>query len=216
MGCPKGRPIALFLFQVVLQFVLQPVIDQCEREGLGIHLAAGQWLSTLIFADDTTIVAANPYALCVILERVATAALEAGLRLQPRKCKWMAHDPAMRLRQVQLQDNVIPYCANIKVLGVMYNHDMSLDPETSNRINRGYATFHDGETCFRTRAMGFSRKTPLLFSVVMNSLLWCTETVAFSLAQLRRLDHCWNDVVRKSLGLKSQLACEIWPCNLGV
>jgi len=78
-GCPFSSP----LFNLVMEFVIRPILALAVQHGA---LLFGSHVSVLAYCDDLTIVAKSEDSLRVLLDAVVRAAAWVGLKFKPAKC----------------------------------------------------------------------------------------------------------------------------------
>ena len=115
-GVLQGCPLSGYLFTAVLELVVEGLPIEC-----GLHLGGGQILTHGLFADDAFLASESPTDLNALLQVFAQRLGEAGMALNPAKCRSL-HITASKKRKAWACDSRRPFLSigsdTVPVLGV--------------------------------------------------------------------------------------------------
>ena len=88
-GTKQGDPLSSLLFNAVLEDVFRDIRPKwsAKRAGLEMSLNAKEYLSSLCFADDVVLIAANANQLSMMIQDLQEAAAKRGLKIHSGKTK---------------------------------------------------------------------------------------------------------------------------------
>ena len=99
-GIPQGDPISPRVFNIVIWYLLSPVIQSLKGRRVGVFIKNSRqevdYLNCLIYADDLVIMARSTEELQTALREVEGQLGRGGLALDPTKTEW-SHNLAARL-----------------------------------------------------------------------------------------------------------------------
>ncbi|XP_046684394.1 uncharacterized protein LOC124370148 [Homalodisca vitripennis] len=81
-GVRQGCPLSPVLFNLVMEYLIRPVLALEGEHGVSLH---GERVSVLAYADDLAIVARSEASLQALLDSASSAATWVGLRFKPEK-----------------------------------------------------------------------------------------------------------------------------------
>jgi exonuclease III len=165
-GVKQGCPLSCLLFV----FYLEPLGDMLRRQPQhGIPLPHGESITSIFFADDSTLLSKDLPAAVAQLAIVEEFCAVSGARLNQSKCQTLVlngHlDPADTDGGGLL--NIVPTGQPVKYLGLMFGHQLQSDYQL-NLINERFLASFQQWGC-RARTLQGRR---LLANTVMLSLLW--------------------------------------------
>ena len=194
-GVKQGCPLSCLLFV----FYLEPLGDMLrDQPQLGISLPHGDTMTSIFFADDSTLLSKDLPAAVAQMAIVEEFCAVSGARLNPAKCQTLVlngHlDPADTDGGGLL--NIVPTGRPVKYLGHMFGHQLPVDHQL-HLINERFLSSFQQWGC-RARTLQGRR---LLASTVMLSLLW---HVTVALPVPPAMVHTWQSMVnRYVLGRKT-------------
>ncbi|RHY29751.1 hypothetical protein DYB32_004879, partial [Aphanomyces invadans] len=165
-GCPLSSLLFVLSIEPLGQFLRHPT-----HVGSGIMLPDGRFVSTLFFADDTTLISNSRASALHQLTLVDTYCQASGAKLNVAKCKTLV----LNSRQGETAHpglNVVPIGQPVKYLGVYFGHN--LDPAYS--VRQLNDRFYDAFRQWGSRARTL-RGRVLLVNAVVLSMLWHTTAV---------------------------------------
>ncbi|RHY75448.1 hypothetical protein DYB30_006450 [Aphanomyces astaci] len=165
-GVKQGCPLSCLLFV----FYLEPLGDMLrDQPHLGITLPHGESMTSIFFADDSTLLSKDLPAAVEQLGIVEEFCAVSGARLNQTKCQTLVlngHlDPADTDGGGLL--NIVPSGQPVKYLGLMFGHRLPSDYQL-NLVNERFLSSFQHWGC-RARTLQGRR---LLANTVMLSLLW--------------------------------------------
>jgi hypothetical protein len=239
-GVKQGCVLSPLLFNIFLDHVMRTAITRGGYDGLKVHVGDnGCWrqsaqpqgravrkdeqISTLLYADDTTLLASSYEELCRMVQVLELTSQRYGMTISVTKTKVMAFAaPADEVRAgIVLRGESIEEVAVFKFLGSLITSDGKSDTEIHKRIRTAKYSF------VKLKAKLFSKpyfssvtKTRVYKVQVLPALMYACSSWSVSAAmleklevqqmkfirsmfKLKRTDRASNDSIRQKYGLDS-------------
>ena len=100
-GLPQGDPLSPMIFNMVVFYLLDPLMRRWKQQGFGINIGGADGLvSAFIFADDIILFGQNPDQLKQMFEDLEATLAKADLVLDARKSQW-THNLAVSFVEIE-------------------------------------------------------------------------------------------------------------------
>ena len=194
-GVRQGDPLSTLLFNLVLNEVLEDVRATWDRRGYGTNVGkvgSDVRLTHVAFADDCTLVARSWLSLKRMILTFRDSLAARGMCLHPTKCKVQTNDDTWGKRgTVELADNfsveILAGGAPIIVLGTALTMQNSTQFEVRNRISAGWRLFWSMKRLLLNSNASVKRRLKLFDATVGSCVLWCAQSWAPRVEELRLL-----------------------------
>ena len=197
-GVRQGCPLSPFLFNFVIDFLLEMSISTCDVEG--VELLPGCPLVDLEYADDIALLGANVPQMQALLDRLQTAAEQFGMCFAPAKCKVLLQDWIGPQPSLVLSGQPLEVVEEFTYLGSRICPGGSIKNEISSRIGKARAAFANLRHLWRRPDVSLSIKGRVYNAAVRSILLYASETWSLRTEDIHRLsvfDHrCLRSIAR--------------------
>ncbi|MBM6549358.1 reverse transcriptase family protein, partial [Streptococcus dysgalactiae subsp. equisimilis] len=198
-GVRQGCPLSPFLFNFVIDMILEIALSSCENSGIQLF-PGGSVLSDLEYADDVVLLSEDAGKLQAFLDGLNYSVGVFGMRFAPSKCKMLLHDWVGPAPNLILAGEVIERVDKFCYLGSLISADGSISDEVSARIQRARLAFANLSHLWRRRDVRLSVKGRVYAAAVRPVLLYGSETWPLRAEDSRRLsvfDHrCLRSIAR--------------------
>ena len=131
-----------------------------------------------MFADDTTLFAANRAQLISMIRDVRAALAEHGLNLNMDKCMVQTNRPGARVSTINIDGQPIPMVdasVGFRVLRTQFTLLGRCSAEGRSRISAAWGKFHSLWPLLGKRDGNLKQRLRLFDSCVAQTALWCAE-----------------------------------------
>ena len=191
-GVRQGCILSPLLFNIYAEKIMREALDKWDK-GIGI---GGRKVSTLRYADDTTLIASNREDLIELIEKVKSSSEKAGLYLNVKKIKVMATGEL---------DSIIVDGVNIEVverfvfLGALITSDGQIDMELCRRIAMGKSAMGSLRKNFKDRDLRLATKVKIVQTLIFPIILYGAETWTLKKKERAKIDAfemwCWRNLL---------------------
>ena len=197
-GVRQGGVLSPFLFNLLIDWVMHTATEGTNH---GIQLET--LITDLDYADDICLLEDNSADAQALLDRVLSAAVEVGLKINAGKTKCMLSrlEPSSIYCNGCALDNV----AEFDYLGSRISHNGDISSEIQHRIARATANACQLNKFCSNRDITIKTKSKVYKACVRSALLYGAETWTLRKADLSRLDAFENRCARKFFGGKTEL-----------
>lgn len=190
-GLKKGCSCSPMLFRCCVQDVVKELSASWKEHGLGIPIAGAEWVTHLIWADDTWITPQSPEALAVTITELQDAMSKSiGLSLHPEKCTVArigpdSHVPAFDQLPPVLQEMTRATGTTcLRVLGDSVQLDPGHLEEWEHKRKNAWRGHHARKAFWGPRGHE-PNKLRMLHMATCLVVSWCSGFRAWTLDQLR-------------------------------
>ena len=197
-GVRQGCPLSPFLFNFVIDVILEMSIPTSDAEG--VELLPGCPLIDLEYADDIVLLGADPSKMQALLDKLQTATKQFGMSFAPAKCKvlfqdWVGSKPSMVISGQPLE-----VVEEFTYLGSRICPGGSIKSEISSRIGKARAAFANLRHLWRRPDVSLTIKGRVYNAAVRSTLLYASESWPIRAEDIHKLsvfDHrCLRSIAR--------------------
>ena len=153
-------------------------------------------LLNLIYAEDTTLIAATKYYLTKLITTVKRASEEARLYLNVKKTKVMT---TCKLDNIIVDDNNIEIIDTFIFLGFLITNDGVIDKEQRRRLTMEKCAMRSLKLIFKDRGIRLTTQIMIVQTLVFPSILYGAETWTIKKADRKTIDAfelwCWRKLL---------------------
>lgn len=197
-GVRQGCPISPFLFNFVIDLLMETALSGCENSG--IDVLPSRPLSDLEYADDIVLFSEDVTKMQNLLNNLDRCAGMFGLRFAPSKCKCLLQDWETPIPSLLIAGCVVECVDNFTYLGSCISSHGDASAEVSERIRKARLAFVNLRHLWKRRDVRLSTKGRVYAAAVRPVLLYATETWPLRSEDIRRLsvfDHrCLRSIAR--------------------
>ena len=197
-GVRQGCPLSPFLFNFVVDTLLENALSSCEDSG--IELLPGGKLSDLEYADDIVLLSEDPGKLQALLNCLSNSVGMFGMRFAPSKCKMLLQDWVDSTPNLTLSGEEIEAVDKFCYLGSIISPGGRISDEISSRIQKARLAFSNLAHLWRRRDIRLSVKGRVYAAAVRPVLLYGCETWPLRVVDMERLSvfehRCLRSIAR--------------------
>ena len=156
--------------------------------------------NTVLFADDTTLIANSTIAAKTILHEVEFQSELYGLNLNKQKCYYFAINKKNKITFLDGQE--LSNSENVTYLGAKLTKNADIKEEITTRLTKASAVWNKLKTFWKNTNCTVSWKIQVYNSVIKSTLLYGLETVHITKAQIDRLNAFHIKGLRNLLKMK--------------
>jgi hypothetical protein len=197
-GVRQGCPISPFLFNFVVDLLLETALNGSENPG--VDILPGDQLSDLEYADDIVLFSEDFSRMQNLLNKLDCCASMFGLRFAPSKCKFMLQDWAGDIPSLSVAGSTIDQVDSFTYLGSCICPNGGVAEEVSERIRKARVAFANLGHLWRRRDIRLATKGRVYAAAVRPVLLYGSETWPLRAEDVRQVsvfDHrCLRSIAR--------------------
>ena len=179
-GVKKGSPESRLLFAVILARILRQAHQGWEQRGLGLRFPPlPSALTHVLFADDIFLFGCCEEDIRVMIFDITIMLRQAGLEINVAQTSFIV------LRDRSHGGFLVPVATN-KILGRLVAIDQPPDLDLESRIRHGFSKLSVTKAAL-WQGSPLMHRVEILFSTVLQAILWGAETWTPTKARLSRL-----------------------------
>ena len=212
-GVRQGDPLSPILFNNVTRLVFAELRAKWKAKGFGVDVGRElDKLTHVMFADDTTLLAATRQSLTIMISDVHAALARRGLNLNLDKCLIQTNRQNARLTGICIDEQTIPMVAatvGFKILGTIFTLSGRVSAEIRARMAAAWGKFHQLWPLLGKRDGNIHKRLRLFDTCVSQTLLWCSESWLLTQNEKRLLRSTQNHMLRRIAGPR-RAPDELW------
>ena len=210
-GTKQGDPLSTLLFNAVLEDIFREVRDKWQARKFGIEMSEGpeRHLSSLCFADDVLLLAANITDLKEMMNDLMQAAAKRGLEAHDEKTSVLTNAADVRPRQIPehvtigvRRFKVLGPSGTIKWLGRKVSFQDPHECELSNRIAAAWGAFTKHKSELTSKKYCLKDRLRLFEAVVTSTMLYGCEAWTLNIRQQSRMRTVQRKMLRTILNAR--------------
>ena len=183
-GVRQGCPASPFLFNFVIDAVLQNTLDEYYHGG--VELLPGSRITDLEYADDIALLCEDTEAAQRVLDNLSVSVSYFGMTFAPQKCKVLLQDWPESMPELKLDNVPLEVVNKFVYLGSCFSSN-GLADEVTTRIAKARATFANLRHLWRRQDVSLQLKGRVYNTTVRAVLLYGCEAWPTRAEDLRRL-----------------------------
>ena len=206
-GIRQGCPLSPLLFIAVTSMMFRDIAAETPEHYM---LPRGLRAPSLLYADDTLLLATRPTDLTYLLHIVETHSLSHNLKLNREKCKLLVtNDDGVRLKfsdgtDVQKVDQLL-------YLGAWFHKHLDIACIVRRKFGETRGVMRQLQAFWRTWECTIPWKLRVFEAVVRAKLFYSMETLELTLSQQRLLDTFFYKALRRILKILTTFIARHWP-----
>lgn len=194
-GLKQGCCLSPTLFKIYLQGVLENWQKKCKCMGIELN---GNWLYTLLFADDQVVVANDEDDLAYMMRKLIEEYSKWGLNINTMKTLYLP----IGKDGVDLQISsslVIKKCSQYTYLGSIINQEGSCEDDIRHRINLGKASIQVLNALLWSSKFRWQTKMKIYKTIIEPITTYGAESWSITERNRKKIEAVEMDFLRRSL-----------------